>query len=175
VIATSWLSPKVKKRPGSAVSGDGLFAVADIPAGEVVAAKAGQIIDRTTLEAHAEVIRGAELQIADDLFIAPLAPEEFEASMMNINHSCEPNLGTAGNILYVTMRPVTAGEELTLDYAMYATNTTQQFDCLCGTPSCRKKITNQDWQLPELQQRYRGYFSWYLERKIAMSSAPTLP
>jgi uncharacterized protein len=163
----SWLSAKTTKRRDTGARGDGLFAAADIPAGEVVAAKAGHLINRRQLEENAGVIRGAELQIDDDLFIAPLTAEELDASMMSINHSCEPNLGTAGNILYVTLREVRAGEELTLDYAMYATCTTQEFDCLCGTPSCRGRVTNQDWRRPELQRRYRGYFSWYLARKIA--------
>ena len=167
MVVRSWLSGKTRKRQNAGVSGDGLFATEDIPAGEVVAAKAGHIIDRATLEANAALIRGAELQIADDLFIAPLSDDELDASMMSINHSCEPNLGTAGNILYVTMREVKAGEELTLDYAMYATNTTQEFECRCGTARCRKGVTNQDWRRPELQERYRGYFSWYLARKIA--------
>jgi uncharacterized protein len=167
MIVRSWLSPKVRKERGSGVAGDGLFAISSISAGEVVAAKAGHIIDRGTLVANARLIRGAEVQIGDDLFIAPLTPDEFDASMMSINHCCEPNLGTAGNMLYVTMRDVDAGEELTLDYAMYATSTTQEFDCACGTASCRKRITNQDWRRPDLQERYRGYFSWYLERKIA--------
>jgi hypothetical protein len=162
----SWLSPRVAKRQGG-VSGDGLFAVGAIPAGTVVCAKAGHIIDRRTLAAHAAVIRGAETQIDDDLFLAPLGADEVEASMMNVNHSCEPNLGVAGNMLYVTMREVAADEELTLDYAMFASGTTQEFACSCGTPRCRKTISNEDWRRPELQQRYRGYFSWYLARRIA--------
>jgi hypothetical protein len=166
-MVRSWLSPRVEIRPGAGVSGNGLFARTDLPAGELVCAKAGHIIDRPTLLARAAVIRGAETQIADDLFLAPLTDEEFESSMMNVNHSCEPNLGVAGNMMYVTMRDVRAAEELTLDYAMYSTATTQEFTCTCGTPSCRGRVTNDDWKLPALQQRYRGYFSWYLERKIA--------
>jgi hypothetical protein len=35
-------------------------------------------------------------------------------------------------------------------------------------PNCRKILTGKDWQLPELQKRYAGYFSAYLARKIAM-------
>jgi hypothetical protein len=27
-------------------------------------------------------------------------------------------------------------------------------------------IDGRDWQRPDLQDRYRGYFSWYLQRKI---------
>jgi hypothetical protein len=170
MIVRSWLSPRVAKRHGG-VAGNGLFAAVEIPTGTVVCAKAGHIIDRAALTAHADVIRGAETQIDDDLFLAPLGADEFEASMMNVNHSCEPNLGVAGNMLYVTMRDVAADEELTLDYAMFATGTTQEFACSCGTRRCRKTISNEDWRRPELQQRYRGYFSWYLARKIERLAA----
>ena len=37
----------------------------------------------------------------------------------------------------------------------------------CGTPSCRGLITGGDWKLPELQERYAGFFSSYITRKIA--------
>jgi hypothetical protein len=48
--------------------------------------------------------------------------------------------------------------------------------CNCGAPGCRKVITGRDWMKPELQQKYRGYFSWYLEKKIeAEKAARTAP
>jgi hypothetical protein len=31
---------------------------------------------------------------------------------------------------------------------------------------CRKTITGLDWMRKDLQEKYRGYFSRYLERKI---------
>jgi len=33
--------------------------------------------------------------------------------------------------------------------------------------NCRGKVTGYDWMLPELQIRYRGYFSPYLAARIA--------
>ena len=41
-----------------------------------------------------------------------------------------------------------------------------EFDCGCGAKLCRKRVTGNDWRLPELWQRYDGYFSTYLERRI---------
>jgi len=37
---------------------------------------------------------------------------------------------------------------------------------LSGTALCRKKFTGDDWKLPEIQERYNGYFSPYLQRKV---------
>jgi hypothetical protein len=41
-------------------------------------------------------------------------------------------------------------------------------ECNCGAPDCRNTLTGKDWQRPDLQQRYVGYFSAYLTRKIAL-------
>jgi uncharacterized protein len=38
--------------------------------------------------------------------------------------------------------------------------------CQCGTADRRGVITGHDWQRPDLQRKYRGYFSWYLQRRI---------
>ena len=42
-----------------------------------------------------------------------------------------------------------------------------EFDCACLADDCRGKVTGYDWMIPEVQQRYRGHFSTYLERRIA--------
>jgi len=48
-IALSYLSPKVSVR-NSPIHGRGLFAVADIPPGEIVCVKGGHIFTRATLD-----------------------------------------------------------------------------------------------------------------------------
>ena len=148
--------------------GHGLFATADIAKGEVVAVKGGHIVDRKTLREKITPRLGPmEIQIDDDLFIAPLTDEERELSMLYSNHSCNANLGVRGEITFVAMRNVRAGEELTHDWAM-TDDDDYSVECQCGAPNCRKILTGKDWQRPELQKRYAGYFSAYLARKIAM-------
>ena len=63
--------------------------------------------------------------------------------MLFLNHSCEPNVGVQGNIIFVAMRDVAAGEELTIDYAMIDDDDARM-DCGCGTPSCRRVVTGRD-------------------------------
>jgi hypothetical protein len=38
--------------------------------------------------------------------------------------------------------------------------------CDCRATNCRKIVTGKDWQRMDLQERYSGYMSWYLEEKI---------
>lgn len=162
----SYRSPKTEVRE-SKIHGRGLFAIADIAKDEIVATKGGHIVDRKTLREKITPLLGAvEIQIAHDLFIAPITSEERELSMLYSNHSCDPNLGVRGEITFVAIRDVQAGEELTHDWAM-TDDDDYCVECKCGVPNCRKTVTGKDWQRPELQKRYAGYFSAYLTRRIA--------
>ena len=166
MMRLSYLSPKTTVRT-SQIHGLGLFAVADIAEDEIVAVKGGHIIDRKTLRENVTPRLGpVEIQIDDDLFIAPMTDEERELSMLYSNHSCDPNLGIRGEITFVAMRDILAGEELTHDWAM-TDDDDYSVECNCGAPNCRKILTGKDWQRPDLQKRYAGYFSAYLSRKIA--------
>lgn len=167
LVPSSYISNKCIKGGQSAIAGDGLHAVADIAAGEVVAVKGGHVIDAVTLVAAAEVIGNSDVQITDALYLAALTPEEYQGVMLYLNHSCEPNVGVAGNVVFVAMRDIAAGEELTIDYAMID-DSQSSMTCHCGTASCRGTISGQDWRLPALRQRYGRYFSWYLQAKTGM-------
>jgi hypothetical protein len=160
----SYLSPRVAPRR-SPIHGTGLFAVEAISGGEVVCVKGGYVFDRARLGSMPGWYRAAEIQIAEDLFVGPLREDEREGSMIFSNHSCEPNIGVRGQIVFVAMRDVEAGEELTHDWA-----TTDDDDytteCNCGSASCRKILTGKDWQRRDLQEKYRGFISLYLEEKI---------
>lgn len=162
---TSYVNPKINRNDVGTVHGRGIFAKERIAKDEIVCIKAGHIVDGATLQRVAPMIADADLQIADDLYITPITSDEVEDSMVYINHSCTPNVGFRGDVVLVAMRDIEPGEEATVDYAQFDNNDTR-FDCLCGTRQCRKAISGRDWQRPELQQRYEGYFSAYLEKKI---------
>ena len=58
-----------------------------------------------------------------------------------INHSCEPNLISRvmkGHILYMSLRAIKRGEELTVDYNF--SKAVEHTPCSCGAKSCRGKI-----------------------------------
>jgi hypothetical protein len=160
----SYRSPKTVTRP-SPIQGTGLFAQAAIARDEIVAIKGGYILDSATLREVVVLLGPAEIAVAEGFHIGPRSEEERDGSMLFTNHSCDPNIGVQGQIVFVAMRDIEAGEELTHDWA---TTDDEQYEmaCRCGAACCRGTITGQDWRRPELQERYRGYFSWYLERRI---------
>lgn len=167
MVPLSYLSPKTEIRE-SKIHGRGLFAIADIAKDEIVAVKGGHIVDGKTLREEITPVLGpVEIQIGDDLFIAPVSEEERELSMLYLNHSCDPNLGIRGEITFVAMRDIRSGEELTHDWAL-TDDDDYSIECNCGAADCRKNLTGKDWQRPDLQNRYAGYFSAYLARKIVL-------
>lgn len=103
--------------------------------------------------------------ISDEFVLAPLNDQEVESVMMFLNHSCEPNVGILGQIIFVAMRDIDRGEELTTDYAMFGANP-KPMRCNCRSAGCRGLITDSDWKIGELQEKYRGYFSSYIQLKI---------
>ena len=168
---SSYISPKASKGLPSTIEGRGLLADAPIAEGEVVAIKGGHLVESATLASLPERLRNSEIQVAEGFHLAALTEDEYEPVMLFLNHSCDPNVGFAGNIVLVAMRDIEAGTELTTDYAMFDTSP-GEMACRCGGSSCRGTITGSDWRLPELQTRYAGYFSTYIQRRIE-ASGPT--
>jgi hypothetical protein len=163
-VRLSYLSPKTTVAP-SPIQGRGLFARQPIARGEIVCIKGGHVFDRAALAAVAAELGPAEIQVAEGFFIGPLTAAEREGSMIFSNHSCEPNIGLQGQIVFVAMRDVAAGEELAHDWAM-TDDDDYEMECRCGRPGCRRVVTGQDWRRPELQQRYGQYMSAYLLARI---------
>jgi hypothetical protein len=164
MVDLTYFSPKVEKR-ASVIDGRGLFAMGAIARGEVVVVKGGYILTREQRDTIGEQLGPSEIQITEDLFIGPATPVEREGGMMHLNHGCEPNLGLQGQVVFVAMRDIDAGEELTFDYAM-TDDEPYEMECRCGGEACRKLITGADWRKPELQRKYDGYFSWFIQRRI---------
>ncbi len=132
---------------------------------EIIAIKDGHLIHRDELVEVTAAVGDFALQIEDDFYIGPRSKEEVLAMSVMINHSCDPNVGFRGNMVYVAMREIARGEELTHDYAMERSDG-YRLICDCGSPHCRGKVTGEDWKRVDLQQRYRDYFSIYLRNKF---------
>lgn len=160
----TWRSPKIRVSDDT-LAGRGVIAVDEIARDEIVAIKAGHIVTRAEIEQVTRSAGDMALQIDDDFYLAPRSPADVDDMSVFINHSCDPNVGFRGQVVYVAMRAIHAGEELCHDYAMERSDD-YSLDCHCGSPLCRGKVSGADWKLPELQERYRGYFSLYIHNKI---------
>ena len=157
-----WLTPKarVQSTPGK---GSGSFAIESIQAGESVAGFGGFVVTRETLATMNVDRQSRSIQIAEDLYLAPgELPEDGDM----LNHSCEPTCVLLGATVVIAWRDIEVGEELTFDYATADDTDYDEFDCFCESPSCRGKVTGNDWKRPELQQKYAGHFASYIQHQI---------
>lgn len=158
----SYLSPKLESRPNPEKGGWGVYAVAPIQKGELLVLWGGRIFHVSQLNRDDPYFTQTVLQIDDEFY---LLSEELEPADY-FNHSCDPNAGFFGQIGLVAMREIQPGEEVCFDYAMCDGSPYDEFECHCGSPHCRGRVTGDDWRRPELWERYDGYFSPYLQRRI---------
>ena len=87
-----------------------------------------------------------------------------------VNHSCEPNVGWSAQGELVAMRDIAADEELLTDYALHVDDPEFVMMCHCETYRCRQVIEGTDWQIPQLQKRYAGFWAPAVQRRIDEAS-----
>ncbi len=164
----SYRSPKVEVRNKSKIAGRGIFAKTKIRKGEVIAIKNGYILTKKEFNELSFECKQYCLQIEDKFFLGPKNKSETQENAININHSCEPNIGFSGTNVYVSMRDINPNEELTHDYAMCFTDMKHFSDinCNCGSKNCRKKLKSDDWKNKKLQRKYKGYFAAFIQKRI---------
>ena len=144
----------------------GIFAISPIGIGSVIAVCGSMIYSSDVLEQMPQEHMRTALQIEDNLFVQTITDPNDTCS---INHSCHPNSGFLNAVQIVEMQDIPAGQEITYDDAMTNGTSRRRFVCHCNVIDCRGEITGDDWQQKNLQERYRGYFSPYLRRRIAAS------
>ncbi|GAB4050926.1 hypothetical protein GCM10028775_25320 [Catellatospora paridis] len=156
--ADCWLHVDVELGT-SPIAGKGLFARAALPAGTVVSRLGGHLVSWAELQelftrAAREQRYVDTVSVADDLHLVlpPRRPNGYG------NHSCDPNLWWVDAYTLAARRDIAAGEELTNDYGTSTAVGGFRMDCACGASLCRGVITGDDWQLPDLRERYDDHW-----------------
>lgn len=163
-LPETWFDPRLVARP-SPVHGTGLFAAEPIQAGEKLMIWGGTVWTRAQLEAG-EVPPCSFSFVEEDVLLA--APQD--GLDYFVNHSCDPSAWMADEVTVVARTAIPAGGEVTGDYALWEAEDDYLVEaCSCGAPTCRGVVRGTDWQLPALQERYRGHFLPYIERRFRQS------
>ena len=164
-----WVDARLEVR-SSPIEGHGLFATEPIPVGTVVIRFGGRLVTSMELDA---LIAAADadpagvyvdtITIDEDahLVLPPGTAAHFG------NHSCDPTLWHVSPYELATRRDLGPDDEATIDYATQSGADGFVMPCHCGTAACRGQITNDDWQILELQQRYAGHWVPALQGRIA--------
>ncbi len=168
MIEHSYLTKKVAVR-SSGINRRGVFAIKPIKRDEVIAVWGGHIVTERDFRRLARTsfknIDDYATRLADEFYLVSSLQGGLEDDDF-FNHSCDPNSGIKGQLIMVAMRDIALGEEVTYDYCMTDADFNYTFDCSCGAPGCRGKITTADWKKTQLQKKYKGYFSWHVQEKI---------
>ena len=166
-LPQTWKDPRIEFR-NSRIRGTGMFTREPIKKGEMVCIVGGTVMtDSEFAEFQSAHRLYSFIQIDEHLYLVEdvETTRSLDASM---NHSCDSSAWMADEVTLVARRDIAAGEEVTVDYALFTTQSNWMLDsrCRCGSPHCRRIITGDDWRRTEVQERYRGHFSPFINRKI---------
>lgn len=166
----SWTNPDTEVREIDRY-GKGVFAKEDIKKGSLLAVFGGYVMDISYEELLPDSIKDNALQISENLVLGVKEESEVEVACY-FNHSCDPNAGFKGQIFLVAMRDIEKDDQVTFDYGMVLFRSRYgndyMFKCACGSAQCRGNITNNDWKMSTLREKYHGYFQYFLEEMIKM-------
>ncbi len=166
--AQTWQDHRQEFRP-SPIHGTGSFARAKIQAGEVVEIVGGTVMTEAEFRRFQQTTPHYNaIQIDEDLHLVEHPDVTKQHTGGSLNHSCDSNLWMADPVTLIARRDIAAGEELTVDYALFTVQADWELDqpCRCGALVCRHKVTGNDWQLADVQQRYYPHFSPFINRRI---------
>lgn len=160
-LVRTWVNPKLVHGEFK-IHYDGVLVAAPVSKGEKLMEFGGQLVGRADAEDQERYRVRSVWMVGDDTFLA-LPIDDTEPSLdENLNHSCDANAWLADAVTLVAKRDIAVGDEVTMDQGTWnfdvAEYTVDAEDCTCGAPDCRVRLTENDWQLPVVQERYRGYF-----------------
>jgi uncharacterized protein len=173
-LAKTWTDPRQEFR-ASPTQGIGAFARAAIARGEPVEIVGGDVMTEAEFRAFRQVTpRFNAIQIGEGLHLVERPEVTLARAGGSMNHSCDSNLWMADEVTVVARRDITAGEELTIDDALFTVQPdwALELPCQCGTAVCRHALTGNNWQLVEMHERYYPRFSPFINKRIETFRQP---
>lgn len=170
----TWVDPRQVFRPAR-THGIGSFAREYIPHGTVIEIVGGTVMSDAAFRAFVGTTpQFNAIQIAEHLHLVEAPERTHQRAGGSLNHSCDSNTWMADEVTVVARRSIAAGEEITVDYALFTVQPEWVLDqpCQCGTAVCRHTITGNDWQRLDVQQRYYPHFSPFINVRIERQHRP---
>jgi hypothetical protein len=167
-LARSWVSPKLVAAQ-SAIHGLGVFAAEPIGKGEKLMEFGGLPVTAADIETDLYRTRSIWM-VRHDIYLALPESDPTPSLDENLNHSCDANTWLDDEVRLSARRDIAAGEEITLDQGTWNFDEDEyawdQDHCSCGASDCRKALTQDDWMLRAVQERYERHFHPHVQRMI---------
>ena len=145
----------------SGVHGKGVYALADIAAGERIIEYTGEVITwDEAQERHPHDPADPNHTFYFHIDDGHVIDAKFGGNSARwINHSCDPNCEAeetdGGRVFIRALRDIAAGEELFYDYGLiidepYTKKLKAEYPCWCGAPHCRGTLLSpkRGWRAP---------------------------
>ena len=161
-----WRDTRLKLQP-SVIHGKGHVAKKPFDEGEIVIVFGGTLF--TAEDIHMGKANPRTLmRVTEDLWLGSHADKPIDDDYY-LNHSCDPNIWLIDEARLAARRRISAGEEITMDYATHFDDPdwSMKTVCNCRSTPCRGRITGNDWMSEDLQKRYASHFTPYLNQRIA--------
>jgi uncharacterized protein len=168
-LRSTWTDERLIVKPSS-IDGNGLSTTCDLPEGTLLMIWGGDVVARQGID-YSRYRTETVVPISETHYLALPVTDDGESLDVFLNHSCDPTAWLMDEVTVVARCALKAGEEITTEFATW-------FDyepgsvysaggmCKCGSPLCRKILSPRDWQRAELQERFAGHFSPFLQRRI---------
>lgn len=153
------VTPKVSLGP-SRIQGYGVLARERIAKGEIVMEFGGETISRQEMESGDYRI-ASTWPVGRDTFLALPSSDPHDSLDEYLNHSCDANTWLTDEVTLAARRDIEPGEEITLDQGTWNAEDAYVDDgepCSCGAITCRRMLTEDDWQRADVQAQYAGHF-----------------
>lgn len=165
---TTWIDERLIVKE-SAISGKGIITTAPIKEGEVLMIFGGEVVKQKDLDEQRYRLQTA-FPIDRDVFIVLPVTNTSDTVDEYLNHSCDPTAWLTDEVTVVARRDIDSGTEITVDAATWDMDPewlySEDGKCYCMDLHCRKALSPTDYLRPELQERYKGHFSPYIQRRI---------
>lgn len=158
----------------SKVHRKGVFANRDFKKGETVLHFEGDLYDAKEVpDQPYDLENDRYIQVSETKFVGPFRDgrdPDFQLPDNWVNHSCDPNCLTVSEsnfkLKLVARREIKKGEEITQDYSTAMIFDSWTIKCNCGSPKCRKIITEFRSLPKTLRKQYikeRGIPTYFLK------------
>lgn len=140
----------------SKIDGKGIFTANNVQKGCRVFIFKGKIINYDPKTKNEAITKPNVMGYGRGLSIDPYAP------FTCLNHSCDPNIGQRGRVLFVALRNIKKGEELTFDYSI-SEDSLWMMKCTCSFKNCRKIIRGIRYLPEDIYNKRMPYIPKYFQ------------
>ncbi len=141
----------------SPIAGKGVFAKKVFKKGEIVFILKGKVTHWEVIDAASSAAGPNWIGIKKGVWIDPAYP------YMYLNHSCDPNIGIKGSVVFHALRDIKKGEEVMFDYSITEDDVLWHLPhtCACGSRKCRGDIRSIQFLPPSVFKSYLPYIPNY--------------